>query len=135
MLVNELWQHLGDANEDLEVVLPSGKPLVSIVFKDGAFVLSDEYQPIDKSMLEDIGDEDEAICIVADMLGVLRDHVIENEIVREYEAEDDAEEFTVWYDADGEKLEAGDPIGFSININETETEIFPYVGLEERDEG
>jgi hypothetical protein len=134
MMVNELFERLRGANEDAEVAFPDGKPIRSIVYKKGIFFVSDEYQPIDRDLLSGIEDHDEAVCTVAHMLGATTEHIIYNDIVLEYYAEDDNEEFTTWYYPDGTKVDAGDPIGFAINIDGEETEIFPYNGLKEVDE-
>lgn len=68
---------------------------------------------------------------VAKELGLTKEEVLAEEYVLEYSAEDDKEEFTTWYDAEGNELPAGTPIGYSKYINKQESPIIPYDGLTE----
>ena len=75
----------------------------------------------------------EAVSEVAANTGYTEEYIIDNELVLEYEAEEDKSEFTTWY-KDGKELAPGTPIGYSITDNESESDIIPYEGLVERDE-
>ena len=75
----------------------------------------------------------EAVSEVAKDIGYSPEYIIDNELVLEYEAEEDKSEFTTWY-FEGKEVEAGTAIGYSICDNESESYIYPYEGMEERDE-
>jgi hypothetical protein len=89
---------------------------------------------INKDVLVDIEDYDEAVRVVSEMIEMSEEYIMDYDVVLEYYAEDDSEEFTTWYHSDGTKVAPGDPIGFAINLHGVETNIFPYKGLKEVDE-
>ena len=82
--------------------------------------------------IEEISNYEEAVTYVANKFNLSEEEVEDKEMVLQYDCEDDEEEYTSWF-KDDVKLEAGTPIGFSIDKDDEESQIFPYKGLEERD--
>ena len=75
----------------------------------------------------------EAVMKVAWETGRHAKNLVKDGIVTEYESENDKSEFTTWY-FNGEEVPPGTPIGYTVRENGVETNIFPYAGMEEKDE-
>ena len=56
----------------------------------------------------------EAVSKVARERGLSEQYIINNDIVMESWCEEDKEEFTTWYDSEGNELPAGTPIGYIV---------------------
>lgn len=74
-----------------------------------------------------------AVLKTAKQINLDPEFIIDNELVLEYNAEYDLDEFTAWFDKNEKRVKPGTPIGYTVNDNATESCIYPYEGLEERD--